>query len=162
VRRLPGLGRRAVLKAMAAAPLATLASRAEATDYASPAEVFAAIDRLEAALDERLARLAAAMPAAAELARSVAADHARHRAARARLRVRLRAAEAAPAVPAPARTAGSVDDARAVAQELVHAYAEGLPALGDATAVDVLAHHMVDDARHLAVLQMWTEADQGA
>ena len=42
----------------------------------------------------------------------------------------------------------------------MHAHAEGLPAIRDAAAVDVLARHMVDDARHLAVLQMWVEAEQ--
>jgi hypothetical protein len=53
----------------------------------------------------------------------------------------------------------SVDALRALAQDLVHAYAEGLPALRDAQAVDALARAMVDDARHLAVLQMWTETE---
>jgi hypothetical protein len=39
-------------------------------------------------------------------------------------------------------------------------YAEGLPAIKDAQAVDILARHMVDDARHLAVLQMWMETER--
>ena len=54
----------------------------------------------------------------------------------------------------------SVDRLRALAQDLVYVYAEGLPAIKDAQAVDILARHMVDDARHLAVLQMWMETEQ--
>jgi hypothetical protein len=53
-----------------------------------------------------------------------------------------------------------VESLRAVAQDLVHAHAEGLPALGDAAAVDTLARHMVVDARHLAILQMWGESEE--
>ena len=42
----------------------------------------------------------------------------------------------------------------------VHAHAEGLPALSDAAAVDTLARHMVVDARHLAIIQMWGESEE--
>jgi len=151
--------RRAALKVLLAAPLIPLATRAEARDYGSPGEVLAEIDRLEGELDARLATLAASFPAAAALAASVRADHERHRRARTALRRRLRLAEAA-AAPASTPARASVDALRALAQDLVHAYAEGLPALKDAQAVDVLARHMVDDARHLAVLQMWMETEQ--
>ena len=150
--------RRAALKALLAAPLIPLAARAEARDYASAGEVLAEIDRLEGELDARLATLAASFPAAAALAASVRADHDRHRRARVALRRRLRLAEAAPSSPPSGRA--SVDALRALAQDLVHAYAEGLPAIKDAQGVDVLARHMVDDARHLAILQMWTETEQ--
>ncbi|HZM49445.1 MAG TPA: hypothetical protein VFE68_03100 [Vicinamibacteria bacterium] len=150
--------RRAALKALLAAPLIPLAARAEARDYASAGEVLAEIDRLEGELDARLATLAASFPAAAALAASVRADHDRHRRARVALRRRLRLAEAGPSSPPAGR--GSVDALRALAQDLVHAYAEGLPAIKDAQGVDVLARHMVDDARHLAILQMWTETEQ--
>ena len=143
--------RRAALKVLLAAPLIPLAARAEARDYASAGEVLAEIDRLEGELDARLATLAASFPAAASFAASVRADHERHRRTRASLRRRLRLTDAATA----SGPAGgvSVDALRALAQDLVHAYAEGLPALKDAQAVDVLARHMVDDARHLAVFR---------
>jgi hypothetical protein len=150
--------RRAALKALVTAPLIPLATRLEARDYASAGEVLGEIDRLEGELDTRLATLAASFPAAAALAASIRADHDRHRRARRDLRRRLRLSEAAPSSPRAGRA--SVDALRALAQDLVHAYAEGLPALKDAQAVDVLARHMVDDARHLAVLQMWTETEQ--
>jgi hypothetical protein len=162
------IARRAALKAVLAAPLVAFVPRADARDYTSAAEVFAEIDRLEGDLDARLAGLAANFPAAASFAASVRADHERHRRARAALRRRLHLAEAAPSSP-PAQAAttermaagrASVDALRALAQDLVHAYAEGLPAIKDAQAVDVLARHMVDDARHLAVLQMWMETEQ--
>ena len=150
--------RRAALKALLAASLIPLATRGEARDYASPGEVLAEIDRLEGELDARLATLAASFPAAAALAASIRADHDRHRRARVALRRRLRLAEAAPS--APLAGGVSVDALRALAQDLVHAYAEGLPAIKDPQGVDALARHMVDDARHLTVLQMWTETEQ--
>jgi len=150
--------RRAVLGTMIGAPLLALAARADARDYASAGEVFSEIDRLEAALDQRLSRLAAMFPAAASFAGSVRADHERHRRTRAALRGRLRVTETLP-LPGPAGSA-SVDALRRIAQDLVYAHAEGLPALKDAQAVDTLARHMVDDARHLAVLQMWMETEQ--
>jgi hypothetical protein len=154
----PRTSRRAALKAMAAAPFLTLAAPAEARDYGSAAEVFAEIDRLEAELDARMTALSTA-PAAAPLARSMRADHDRHRVARAALRRRLRLAGAVPPTPAAAPRA-TIAALTALAQDLVHAHAEGLPAIRDAAAVDTLAHHMVDDARHLAVLQMWAAAEE--
>ena len=150
--------RRAVLGTMIAAPLLTV-TRADARDYASAGEVLSEIDRLEAELDLRLSRVAATFPAAASFAGSVQADHERHRRTRAALRGRLRVTETAP-LPVPAG-GGSVDALRRIAQDLVYAHAEGLPALRDAQAVDTLARHMVDDARHLAVLQMWMETEPG-
>jgi hypothetical protein len=144
---------------MAVAPFVTLAVRAEARDYSSAAEVFAEIDRLEAELDARMAALSTAAAAAAPLARSMRADHDRHRHARAVLRRRLGLAGAAPPAPAAAPRV-TIAALAALAQDLVHAHAEGLPAIRDDAAVDALAHHMVDDARHLAVLQMWAEAEQ--
>jgi hypothetical protein len=152
------ISRRAALKAAMAAPLAGLVTRAEARDYTSAGEVFAEIDRLEADLDARLASLAARFPAAAAFARSVRGDHDRHRRSRAALRRRLRLGEAAPAAVPGGAT--SVDALRALVQDLVYAHAEGMPALRDARAVDALARAMVDDARHLAVLQMWMETEQ--
>jgi hypothetical protein len=157
----PRATRRGLLKALALAPLAALATRADAREYASAAEVLAEIDRLEADLDARMSALAAAVAAAGPLARSMGADHDRHRMTRAALRRRLglgpsSASPAGPPVSAP-RTMAALT---ALAQELVHAYAEGLPALRDAAAVAALAPQMVDDARHLAVLQMWAEAEE--
>jgi hypothetical protein len=157
-------GRRAILRAVAASALAGLAARADARDYGSAAEVLAEIDRLESELDARLSALAASMPSAAALGRSVHADHERHRRARAALRARLHLGSAAAiAGPPPGRFLLTLAQIQAIAQDLVHAYAEGLPAIGDPIAAEALARDMVDDARHLAVLQMWAEAeDAGA
>jgi len=153
--------RRGLLKAVSLAPLAALVPSAGARDYASAAEVLAEIDRLEADLDARMSALSAAVAAAAPLARSVRADHERHRVARAALRRRLGLgpSNAAPPASAPRATA-ALAALTALAQDLVHAYAEGLPALRDAAAVAALAPDLVDDARHLAVLQMWAEAEE--
>ena len=152
------IARRAALKAVLAAPLVALAARAEARDYTSAGEVLGEIDRLESELDARLATLAVSFPAGAAFAASVRADHDAHRRTRVALRRRLRLSEAAPSSPPAGRA--SVDGLRALAQDLVYVYAEGLPAIKDAQAVDILARHMVDDARHLAVLQMWMETEQ--
>jgi hypothetical protein len=144
---------------MAMAPLAARATRADGRDFTSAAEVLAEIDRLEADLDARMSALSAA--AAGPLARSMGADHERHRVGRAALRRRLGLRASAAAAPAPAGSVPrTIAALTALAQELVHAYAEGLPALRDAAAVAALAPDMVDDARHLAVLQMWAETEE--
>lgn len=153
--------RRRVLRGLLAAPLMALAARVGARDYTSAAEVLAEIDRLENDVDARLSAWSEAVPASAAFARSVRADHERHRASRTVVRQRLRLAAAGlPSSAKPARSSLTLAQVQAVAQELVHAYAEGLPAIADARAVDALARGMVDDARHLAVLQMWSEAEE--
>ena len=45
-------------------------------------------------------------------------------------------------------------------EALVYAHAEGLPAIGDALAVDRLARHMVELSRHLAVIGLWIDAEE--
>lgn len=139
--------------------MAALAARSEATDYASAAEVFAAVDRLEADVESRLRALAVALPSARAFADSLLQDHARHRRRRAALRRRLRL----PAAAAGAAAAGddpSLDGLRMAVEALVYAHAEGMPALGDAHAVDVMAHDMVDLSRHLTVVDLWVEQEQ--
>jgi hypothetical protein len=135
-----------------------LASAAQATEYASAAEVMDTIDRLEADVDSRLAAIARDVGGVQPFAGSVAADHARHRAGRAALRRRLRLDPARPAGPRAPET--SLAALREAQQQLVHAHAEGLPALGDAGAVDLLARHMVDASRHLTVIDLWIEAEE--
>ena len=131
----------------------------EATDYASATDVLDTIDRFEADVAGRLQAIARAVGGALAFAGSVGADHARHRAERDTLRRRfaLRVASA----PAPATKPDlSLAALREAQQQLVHAHAEGLPALGDAGAVDLLARHMVDDSRHLTVIDLWIEAEE--
>jgi len=161
---LASTGRRRFLRGAAAAPLALLArpSALPATEYASAFEVLDAIDRREADVDGRLAAIVRAVPGARPFADSVGADHARHRAEREKLRRRLRLRAPAPALaPAPAKPDLSLAALREAQQQLVHAHAEGLPALGDAGAVDLLARHMVDASRHLTVIDLWLEAEEG-
>ena len=110
-------------------------------------------------MDARLAALQRAVPGAAAFAASVAADRARHRADRARIRRRLRV-RGRRAGPARADADASLDGLRASQQALVHAHAEGLPALGDRRAVDRMAAHMVDLARQLAVIDLWIEQEE--
>ncbi len=149
--------RRRLLKALALAPVAAATGRASATDYASAADVFAAIDRLEADVASRLAAIEARVPQAHAFAAAVAADHARHRAVRAGLRRRLGLTPPAPVEPR--RGSTDLPALRQAQQDLVHAHAEGLPALGDTLAVDGLARDMVDLSRHLAVIDLWLESE---
>lgn len=153
-----GTSRRAVLEAMALAPLAALAPPAEAAEYASAREVFDTVDRLEADVASRLEAIARALPAARPFADSVLADHQRHRATRGRLRVRLGLPPAAPAAAAPGSET-ALEALRAAQEALTFAHAEGLPALGDPQAVDAMARHMVDLSRHLTVVDLWIEAE---
>jgi hypothetical protein len=128
-----------------------------ATDYTSAAEVLETIDRLQADVEGRLRGLVASRADAAALVASLRADHQRHARERARLRRRLGLTApgvAPPGAPSPVGLAGL----REAQQALVYAHAEGLPALADARAVDVLADHMVDLSRHLTIVDLWREA----
>jgi len=137
---------------------AALVPRLEATDYADPAEVFAALDALEAEVALRLRAIVEVVPGARSFVTSALRDHEAHRAARDRLRRRLRLSPSAPPKPA---VADPVDLAalRAGQERLVYAHAEGLPALGDGLSVDILARHMVELSRHLTVIDLWIEAE---
>lgn len=117
------------------------------------------MDRLEHDVDARLQALRGVTPQAAAFVSSVRKDRERHRSERERLRRRLGLGPAVRPAAAPA-TDASLEGLRQAQQALVHAYAEGLPALGDALAVDRLAVHMVDLARQLAVVDLWLEQDE--
>jgi hypothetical protein len=151
--------RRAVLRTIAAAPALLAGVPARATDYPSAGEVFAAVDLREAEVGLRLHALSEAMPAARPFATSLLHDHERQRAERERLRRRLSLPPSA-AGPAQASDLLSLAPLRAAQQALVHAHAEGLPAVGDAFVVDRLARHMVELSRHLAVIDLWIEAEE--
>ncbi len=152
--------RRALLKAALFAPvaLALRPSSVEATDYASAAELFEAIDRLEADTAARLRRLGRAAPAARAFTASALADHERHRRLRARHRNRLGLGAAAVATATESEDA-SLAGLRAAQEALVYAHAEGFPALGDALAVHDLMANMVDLARQLTVIDLWIERE---
>jgi hypothetical protein len=129
-----------------------------ARDYASAAEVLDTIDRLAGEVDGALSVIAAAVPGARPFAASVRTDHVRERADRDAIRSRLHLA--APAAGArPASPSASLDALRATQQELVHAHAEGLPALDDPAAVQTVARHMVEAARRLTVIDLWLELE---
>jgi hypothetical protein len=130
----------------------------EAREYGSAGEVLDAVDALARRVEASLAAIARRLPGAAPFASSAAADHARHRRDREAIRARLRLP---PASVAPsAEPAVALDVLREVQQELVHAHAEGLPALDDSRAVAVLAGHLVDVSRHLAVIDLWIAGEE--
>lgn len=151
--------RRSVLRVAALLGGAALAPRAGlARDYTSAAEVLDTIDRLAVEVDAALSAIAAAVPGARPFAASVRADHVRERSDREAIRARLHLA-ASPAGAAPASPPTSLDALRSTQQELVHAHAEGLPALDDPAAVQVLARHMVEASRRLTVIDLWLELE---
>ena len=157
---LASTGRRRFLRGAAAAPLVCLGRPAavRATEYASASEVLDTIDRREVEVAGRLAAIARAITGAQAFADSVASDQAGHRADRDKLRHRLKLpASSAPAPPPPDLSLAALREAQ---QELVHAHAEGLPALGDAGAVAVLARHLIDASRQLTVIDLWIEAEE--
>ena len=152
------VSRRRLLGALGAVALAAPRS-GTARDYTSAAEVLDEIDRLAAEVEARLAAMVAVVPASGALADSVGRACTRHRADRAALRERLGVGPPrAPVVPEVDADLGTL---RAVLQDLVHAHAEGLPAFGDARAVNLLARHMVLGAQHLTVVDLWLEAEAG-
>jgi len=157
---LASTGRRRFLRGAAAAPLVCLGQPAavRATEYASASEVLDTIDRREVEVAGRLAAIARAIAGARAFADSVASDQAGHRADRDKLRHRLKLpTSSAPPPPPPDLSLAALREAQ---QELVHAHAEGLPALGDAGAVAVLARHLVDASRQLTVIDLWIEAEE--
>jgi hypothetical protein len=135
-----------------------LPPRVRADEYAGPGEVLDAIERREADVDARLRAIAAALASAQPFASAVLSDHDRFRQARADLRRRLRLSPSA-TPPAPVAPDRSLEALREAQLALVHAHAEGLSALGQAEAVDILAHHMVEGARHLTVIDLWIELE---
>ena len=137
---------------------AALARPAAARDYTSAAEVLDTIDGLAARVEASLRAIEGVVPGAAPFAASVRADHARERAGRDAIRRRLRLPPSGDAAPSPVATA--LGDLRAVQQELVHAHAEGLPAIHDDAAVQALARHMVEAARRLTVIDLWLEGEE--
>ena len=131
---------------------------AHARDYTSAAEVLDTIDLLAGGVEAALFAIAGVVPGAQPFAASLRADHVRERADRDAIRARLRLPDFRAGAPAaPAST--FLDALRSAQQELVHAHAEGLPALDDAAAVQALAGHMVEAARRLTVIDLWIELE---
>ena len=143
------MNRRRVLGLLAALPAA--APPALARDYASEEEVREAIDALAVEVEAHLHAIARAVPRAAAFVTSARADLARHRRERG-------APPAAPPGPSHTRPA-SLPGLRTALEALVHAHAEGLPALRQRAAVRRLAEHMVDLSRLMAVVDLWIESE---
>jgi hypothetical protein len=138
--------------------MAILPRTAGARDYTSASEVLDTIDRLAGDVEAALSAIADAVPGARPFAASVRADQVRERAHRDTIRARLRLPASRPGAPAaPGPT--SLDALRTLQQELVHAHAEGLPALDDAAAVQALARDMVEAARRLTVIDLWVDLE---
>jgi len=149
-----------LLRATALLGAATFVPRtAQARDYTSAAEVLETIDRLAGDVEASLYAIVKIVPGTQPFAASVGADHVREKADRDAIRSRLRLPAAPPPAARTAPASTSLDALRSTQQELVHAHAEGLPALDDAAAVQVLAGHMVEAARRLTVIDLWIELE---
>lgn len=137
-----------------------LVASGEATEYASAQDAFDAVDRLESEVDLRLRALAEASPGAKAFALSALADHERDRRARVRLRRRLALPPSSASAARPSASGlTSLEALRAAQEGLVHAHAEGLPALRDPFSVQVMAGHMVELSRQLTVIDLWLESE---
>lgn len=152
--------RRDVLRSLALlGGTAAVPRAAQARDYTSAGEVLDTIDGLSRDVLAALAAIATTVPGARPFADSVRADHVRERAGRDAIRARLRLPRgSSPGAPV-ASTPTALDALRSTQQELVHAHAEGLPALDDTVAVEVLARHMVEAARRLTVIDLWIDLE---
>lgn len=155
--------RRAFLRGLAAAPLAGAlaldAPAAAGEDATSAQAALDALERLAAGVAARLRALDARVPAARAFLSSALHDHERLAQERRELRRRLRLS------PPPAATGAdeaepSLAGLREAQDALVYAHAEALPALGDPAAVDRLARHLVEFARHLTVIDLWIAAEE--
>lgn len=155
-----GSVRRGFLKAAALLPAVLLTRRAHGTDYPSAAEALAAIDALAAEVDERLRRLETEVASARGFAASLRQDLRRHLAERAEVRRRLGLGGGAQRGESGLGDALDLEALRAAMSKLAYAHAESLPVLGDPFAVRVLARHMVDASRHLALVGLWIEAEE--
>ena len=141
--------RRGVLRVLAALPVAAVAHPAPAREYRDHHEVRDAVDELAAVVEARLSAIVRVAPRAAAFAASVKADLARHR------RERGGAVASPPAI----EEAASLPRLRAAIGDLMHAHAEGLPAVGDRAARRRLGEHMVDLSRILTVVDLWMEME---
>lgn len=154
--------RRRVLGALAVAPLAArpvCAAPDEAPDRTPAGAALEALERLAAEVIARLHALETRVPPARAFLTSALRDQARLAGERRALRWRLGLvpSEAAPEGVASADV--SLAGLRAAQEALVYAHAEALPELGDPAAVDRLARHMTDLARHLTLIDLWIEAE---
>lgn len=153
------VGRRVLLRAAGLLAGAAFIPRAvHAREYASAAEVLDTIDALAAQVDAALASIARAVPGAQPFAASVRADQERERADRDAVRSRLRLRSGVRGAAAVA-TSTSLDALRVLQQDLVHAHAEGMPALDDAATVQVIARHLVEASRRLTVIDLWIQLE---
>lgn len=135
-----------------------LARRASATDYASAVEALDAMDGLAGEVVARL-RALAGLPAARAFCERLLAEQQRQRLERDALRARLGLPAAAPLAPSPASDR-SLSGLRAAQEAAMFAQAEGLPALPDARAVDLIAHQLVASSRQLTLVDLWIEAEE--
>ena len=130
--------------------------------FASRREAFDALDRLAAVCGMRLGVVGRERADARLLATRFLATLSRHRATRDDARRRL----ALPAGADPATQTGVVDgDLTALRQaldDLMVAYAESLPLIGDASLVSRLAVDMVEVSKLRTIVDLWAEAEAAA
>src|SRR5579862_8387217 len=154
------MSRRAFLKGLAATPLAlALPMGARGDEPVEAGDILARIDALELEVEARLGSLGGQSSAARTFATSVLHDHARHRLVRARVRRELGLPAPLAKAPQTPADAASLPALRRCQKNLVYAHVEGLPSFPTHHQVNSLGHNMVDLARHLTVIELWT--DQG-
>lgn len=132
---------------------------ADAKDYGSRREALDDMDRLAAVCGMRLGMIRAARSGSGLLVTRFLDALRAHRATRERLRERFGLAPGKD----PGEVMGAVDadlaGLRQALDDLMNAYAEGLPVFGNADAVAKLARDMVEVSRLRTVIDLWVVAE---
>lgn len=149
--------RRSTLKALLG--LGFVARTAAGEEYASAGAALDAIEGRSESVEAVLRALRGESEPLRKGFSSFLEDYRRHRQDRAALRRTFGIPPAREARPEP--KAVTLRDLRAAVQELVFAHAEGIPALGSGRAVTVIGGHLLDVARHLAIVDLWLEPEAG-
>jgi len=143
-----------------AAILADSSSQVLAKDYASSREALDDLDRLASLCAMRLGAVGRARASADVLVSRFLASLGRHRSTRDEVRRRLGLPGGAGQVPEDGAAEADLSGLRQALDDLMIAYAESLPVLGDATAVSRLAIDMVEVSRLRTVIDLWVVAEE--
>lgn len=123
-------------------------------------EFFDDLDRLERLCANATEPLRGTSPESRRLVESFEATWRRHRAARARWRATFGLRPAGGDLGVEAEPDLTLPDVLQRLDDLMNRYAEGLPTLGRAAAVDAFARQMVEISRQRTVIDLWIRAEE--
>ncbi len=129
-------------------------------DYASRKEALDALDRLAAACDRRLGAVRRSRAGAEVLVTRFLAALSRHRATRDDVRHRFSLPAGAASGPETGEAEADLPGLRQSLDDLMTAYAEGLPVFADSNTVSRLAVDMVEVSKLRTVIDLWAVAEE--